>query len=340
MSSVYGENLKLSIFGQSHGPSISMTLDGIPAGKSINFEKLQAFLNRRAPGQSPLTTSRKEADSPEFLSGIENGSTSGAPITAVIHNTDVKSADYDQFRDVPRPGHADYTALAKYGENADIHGGGQFSGRMTAPMCIAGGMCKQWLEEMGIEISAQIRQIGAVSSDSFLVQPEVAKKMEEEIRNAKENGDSVGGSIRCQVTGLPVGIGGPLFEGLEGKLSSILFAIPAVKAVEFGEGTNFAMLHGSEANDAFIIDNGAICTATNHCGGILGGISNGMPLDFTVTFKPTPSISLPQDSVSLSERKPVKLQIHGRHDPCIVPRALPVVEAAASIAIFDLLLRN
>ena len=340
MSSFYGNILKLSIFGQSHGPAVGMTLDGIPAGNKVDSDTLDAFLARRAPGKAPLATPRKETDSVEFLSGIVDGFTCGAPITAIIRNTDPKPSDYAQFKDVPRPGHADFTAQVKYGGYQDASGGGHFSGRLTAPLCIAGGLCKQWLESMGIHITAYIKQIGSVCSEFSQMQPVVDSKMEEEIRLAKEQGDSIGGSITCVIDGLPAGIGEPIFDGIENKLAHILFGIPAVKALEFGDGTAFAGLHGSEANDAFIVENGKIRTATNHCGGILGGISTGMPVLFTVTFKPTPSISRRQQSVSMSDLTPRKLEIAGRHDPCIVPRAVPVVEAAAAIGIYDLILRK
>ena len=353
MSSVFGENLKLSIFGQSHGPAIGMTLDGIPAGNPVDLDGLNAFLSRRAPGKSPLATGRKEADRPEFLSGLVGGFTCGAPITAVIYNQDARPADYSPNRDIPRPGHADFTAQMKYGGYQDASGGGHFSGRLTAPLCIAGGLCKQWLKKMGIQIGAHISQIGSVTdvpfnpmqpeigmigSDFPVLQPSVAKKMQLEIQSAKEAGDSVGGSVTCAVTGLPAGIGEPMFGGIENRIAQIVYGIPAVKAVSFGAGAAFASMRGSEANDAFIIDDGKIKTATNFCGGILGGISTGMPILFTVTFKPTPSIALPQSSVSMCSMTPAALEIKGRHDPCIVPRAVPVVEAAAAVAIYDLIL--
>ncbi len=328
MSSTYGEHLKLSVFGQSHGPAIGMTLDNIPAGLPVDFEVLQAFLNRRAPGQSDFTTSRKEEDRPEFLSGIIDGHTCGAPIAAVIHNTNTRSGDYDALKDCPRPGHADWTAQIKYGGYQDASGGGHFSGRLTAPLCIAGGLCMQWLETLGVHIEARIEQIAGVTGTA----------MWDQILQAKSEGDSVGGIISCTVTGLPAGLGEPMFGGMESRIAQIIYGIPAVKGLEFGDGFACANLHGSENNDPYTVENGRIQTLTNHCGGILGGITNGMPLVFRVAVKPTPSIAKPQRSVSLSRMEQTELVIHGRHDPCIVPRAVPVVEAAAALAIYDALL--
>jgi len=355
MSSTYGENLKLSIFGQSHGPAIGMTLDGIPAGLSVDFEKLQGFLNRRAPGQNDWSTPRKEEDRPEFLGGIYDGFTCGAPIAAVIYNKNTRSGDYSNLKDCPRPGHADYTAQIKYGGFQDAAGGGHFSGRLTAPLCIAGGLCKQWLEEMGIRIGAHIAQIGLMEGEYFkLLNPELdkigsifptltteaAEEMQETIAKARASGESVGGIIECAVLGLPVGLGEPMFGGVESKIAQIVYGIPAVKALEFGQGNAYAIACGSLANDCYTVENGMIKTLSNNCGGILGGITNGMPLVFNATFKPTPSISRPQQTVNLKTGEVTTLEIKGRHDPCIVPRAVPVVEAAAAIAIYDLILGN
>ena len=352
MSSTYGESLKLSIFGQSHGPAIGMTLDGIPAGLPVDFDKLQQFLNRRAPGQNDWSTPRKEEDRPEFLAGILDGFTCGAPIAAVIHNNNTRSGDYDNLKDCPRPGHADYTAQVKYGGFQDAAGGGHFSGRLTAPLCIAGSLCKQWLEEMGIHIGAHILSIG---NDTFdrnfnqvspeidrieinfpVLDPDCGEKMRERIASAKEQGDSVGGKIECAITGLPAGIGEPMFGGVESRIAQIIYGIPAVKGLSFGE----ILPTGSENNDAFLMESGKIRTTTNHCGGILGGITNGMPVIFKVDIKPTPSISRPQQTVNLKTGEITTLEIKGRHDPCIVPRAVPVVEAAAAIAIYDMILGN
>ena len=332
MPSTYGENLHLSIFGTSHGPHIGMTLEGIPAGQAVDMDALQAFMARRAPGQGPWSTSRKEADIPQFRSGLADGKTNGETIAAYIENQNSNSADYRKHHHIPRPGHADYTAWMKYGMDFDMAGGGPFSGRLTAPLCIAGGMCKQWLEAMGVEIHAQVTQVGTVRQEECT---DFSSAMLAAIADAKAKGDSLGGRIHCTVTGVPIGLGGPLFDGVEGKLATILYSIPAVKAVGFGAGEAFAQLTGSQANDAFVLKDGKIQTATNSCGGILGGITNGMPLEFDVTFKPTPSIASTQQTVSLYKMEVASLQISGRHDPCIVPRAVPVVEAAAAIAVMD-----
>ena len=355
MSSTYGENLKLSIFGQSHGPAIGMTLDGIPAGLPVDTEKLQAFLNRRAPGQNDWSTPRKEEDKPEFLGGILDGYTCGAPIAAVIYNENIRSGDYDNLKNCPRPGHADYTAQIKYGGFQDAAGGGHFSGRLTAPLCIAGGLCKQWLKEKGIQIGAHILAIGecgdyyfdpmdpeieSIGDDFPVLNPEVGIAMREYIAQAKAAADSVGGIIECAVTGLPAGIGEPMFGGVESRIAQILYGIPAVKGVEFGIGFDCACIPGSQSNDDFAILDGKIVTATNNAGGILGGITNGMPVLFSVAIKATPSIGCRQNSVRMNTMEEIPLEITGRHDPCIVPRAVPVVEAAAAIAIDDMILGN
>lgn len=355
MSSTYGDNLKLSIFGQSHGRAIGMTLDGVPAGLPVDLDRLQSFLSRRAPGRGDYATPRKEADIPEFLSGIVDGFTCGAPIAAIISNTNTRSSDYEELKDIPRPGHADYTAQIKYGGFQDVSGGGHFSGRLTAPLCIAGGLCKQWLEQLGIRIGAHVIQIGPNSTDRFdpmepqldrigqifpTLTAESAEIFQETISVARSRGDSVGGRIECAVTGLPAGLGEPMFGGIESRIAQIVYGIPAVKNVGFGWSDAFAAHYGSESNDPYTLQNGQIRTATNHCGGILGGITNAMPLIFDVTVKPTPSIGIPQQSVSLSRNEEATLTVQGRHDPCIVPRAVPVVEAAAAIAIFDIILGN
>ena len=350
MSSTYGKNLNLTIFGQSHGAAIGMTLDGIPAGLPVDFTALDTFLARRAPGQGAYATARKEADSPEFLAGIVDGFTCGVPIAAIIRNENTRSADYESLKDMPRPGHADLTAQIKYGGFQDVAGGGHFSGRLTAPLCIAGGLCKQWLERKGIRIAARLRAIGsiedapmdavnpdldAISPDFPVVDTQVGEKMREAIANAKADGDSLGGMVECFATGLPAGLGDPMFEGLESMIAQIVFGIPAVKGLEFGAGFAVASMHGSENNDPLLINDGKIVTATNNAGGILGGISNGMPLQFCVAIKPTPSIAKEQNTVSLSKMEQAALVVQGRHDPCIAPRAVPVVEAAAAIALFD-----
>ena len=347
MSSVYGESLKLSIFGQSHGKAIGMTLDRIPAGLPVDTAALQLFLNRRAPGQNDWSTPRKEEDQPEFLSGLVNNITCGAPITAIICNNNTRSGDYENLKDQPRPGHADYTAQIKYGGYQDVAGGGHFSGRLTAALCIAGGMCKQWLDNMGVHIHAHILSVGDVQDDTFdalapqsvsegfpVINTAKGQQMIQRIADTRARSDSIGGTIECAVTGLPAGLGEPMFGGAENRISQIIFGIPAVKGLQFGDTKTY----GSQNNDSYRIENGKITTATNHCGGILGGITNGMPLIFRVQMKPTPSIGMQQETVSISGMESVKLEVKGRHDPCIVPRAVPVVEAAAAIAVFDMIL--
>lgn len=355
MSSTYGESLKLSIFGQSHGSGIGMVLDGIPAGLQVDTGKLQEFLNRRAPGQNDWSTPRKEADAPEFLSGILDGFTCGAPIAALIRNKNTRSGDYANLRDCPRPGHADYTAQIKYGGYQDSAGGGHFSGRLTAPLCIAGGLCKQWLENAGIHVGAHIASIAGVADAPFdpvspqlldvdfgfpVLNPKAGEAMRQAIAEARAQQDSVGGIIECAVTGLPAGLGEPMFGGVESRIAQIIYGIPAVKGLEFGAGFGCAELLGSQNNDAFVLENGKVKTVTNNAGGILGGITSGMPMIFRAAFKPTPSIARQQQSVSLEKGETQPLVVQGRHDPCIVPRAVPVVEAAAAIAVMDLLLEN
>lgn len=357
MSSTYGENLKLSIFGQSHGAGIGMTLDGIPAGLPVDLEKLQEFLNRRAPGQNDYSTPRKEEDRPEFLAGLLDGHTCGAPIAAMIRNTNTKSKDYSNLYDCPRPGHADFTAQMKYDGAQDMAGGGHFSGRLTAPLCIAGGLCKQWLEGMGIRIAAHLASVAGVADDPVMIDPvnpnldsiskdfpvinpEAGEKMRQAIAEARAQGDSVGGVIECIVTGLPAGLGDPMFGGMESRIAQIVYGVPAVKGVDFGAGFSASYLRGSQNNDCYCIRNGKVCTETNNAGGILGGITTGMPLIFQAAIKPTPSISMPQKSVSLSRMEETTLEVKGRHDPCIAPRAVPVIEAAAAIAIFDAVLAH
>ena len=357
MSSIFGNKIKIIIFGQSHSPAIGVTIDGLPAGFAIDFNELNAFLQRRRPGKNSHSTNRSEPDTPEFLSGLVEGITCGSPLTAIIHNTDTRSEDYEQLRDIPRPSHADFTAHVKYGAAHDFRGGGAFSGRLTAPLCIAGGIFLQLLKKEGIRITAHIAQIGKVPDRLFdpvhvgedeirtlekadfpVLDKDAGRKMLAAIEEARKAGDSLGGIVECAAVGLPPGIGEPMFEGMENRLAAIIFAIPAVKGIEFGNGFLAAELKGSENNDAFIMKGGKVQTRSNRHGGILGGITSGMPLLFRIAFKPTPSISIEQDSVSLSQQKEVKLKVTGRHDPCIVPRAVPVVEAAAAIAIYDALI--
>ena len=329
MASTFGHNVKISIFGQSHSAAIGVVIDGLPAGIALDEEKLQKFLDRRAPGKSRYSTARKEADRPEFLSGLVDGVTCGVPLAAVIRNTNTRSADYDNIRDIPRPGHADYTAHVKYNGFEDVSGGGHFSGRLTAPLCVAGGVILQILEKKGITISASILEIGGSRRDPF-------GKIEE----ARQAGDSVGGIIECIADGLPSGIGEPMFDGLENRIAQAVFAIPAVKGIEFGRGFEAARLRGSENNDPFYYDGTQVRTRTNNHGGILGGISSGMPVVLRVAIKPTPSIARSQESIRYSRKEDAVLEVRGRHDPCIVPRAVPCVEAACAIAIYDLMIEG
>lgn len=349
-----GEKLKVTVFGQSHGPAIGAVVEGFPAGVRIDEGALAAFMARRAPGKNAWSTQRREGDIPEILSGLNaEKMTCGAPITAVIPNTNARSGDYPDLHALPRPGHADFAAQLKYGDQWDHRGGGPFSGRLTAPICFAGGLCLQYLKEAyGVEICAHIARIGRIrdalpdtvhpslplyAQDAFpVIRASAGEKMKEEIEAARQRGDSVDGEIRCLVTGLPGGVGGPLFAGLEGKLALGLFGIPAVKGVVFGD----TQMYGSENNDPYCIENGCVRTKTNHHGGILGGISTGMPLHFTLAMKPTPSIAQRQQTVHLQKMQEAELTLQGRHDPCVIPRAVPVAEAVTAIILTDLLLQE
>ncbi len=354
--STFGKNIKVSVFGESHGEAIGAVIDGVPAGFEIDMDKVLVQMARRAPGKDKTATPRLEKDFPRVMSGILNGVTTGAPIACVIENTNTKSADYSNLLENPRPGHSDYTAFVKYGGNNDIRGGGHFSGRLTAPIVFAGAVLRQILEKKGIKIAAHISSIGNVYDSRFdgaeisdelidtlnnsafsLVDGSVEEKMRETVESARKDGDSVGGTIECAVVGMPIGVGGPLFSGIEGEISKAVFGIPAVKGIEFGAGFDSAHRRGSENNDAFEYKEGKVVTKTNNCGGILGGISNGMPIIFRAAIKPTPSISKQQETVNLKTKENTTLSVKGRHDPCIVPRAVPVIEAAAAIAIFDML---
>ena len=315
----------------------------------MDLEERQRFLDRRAPGRSAWSTPRKEADVPEFLSGLREGKTCGTPLTAILKSANTRSGDYDALRDVPRPGHADYTAWVKYGESRDSRGGGHFSGRLTAPLCVAGGICLQLLAREGITIISRVAAIGGVRDEGELtastagktfptVSDSAGEAMRSAIAAARAEGDSLGGVIECAVLGLPAGLGDPMFDGMENRIAAAVFGIPAVKGIEFGAGFAAAGLRGSENNDAFSVENGRIITDGNHCGGILGGITDGMPLTFRAAVKPTPSLARPQQSVDLKTGEIVPLTVTGRHDPCIVPRAVPCLEAAAAIAVYDALL--
>ena len=356
MASYLGEHIHVSVFGQSHSPAIGVVVDGLPAGERVDMEELGRFLKRRAPGQNATSTPRKEADLPQFLSGLVDGVTCGAPLAALIENTNTRSQDYAQLRDKPRPGHADFTAQVKYGGFQDVAGGGHFSGRLTAPLCIAGGICLQMLKRRGIEVAAHIASVAGEADRPFdpmwesvetmeklkrapfpVLDEKAGERMRKVILQAKEEGDSVGGIVECLVTGVPAGLGEPMFGGMENRLAAALFGIPAVKGVEFGAGFGVANMRGSENNDPFTMKDGKVVTETNHAGGILGGITNGMPLVFRLAFKPTPSIAREQQTVSLSKNQVEELVVTGRHDPCIVPRAVPVVEAVTALVLSDLL---
>lgn len=368
MANTYGNNIKLSIFGGSHDPEIGMTLSGFPAGVRLAEAELLAFMARRAPGQCPWATARREADAPIFTAGVtgvaEDGNkglvyvTTGEEIRAVIKNTNQHSGDYASLADTPRPSHADYPARVKFGAGVDLRGGGKYSGRLTAPLCIAGALCLAYLKTKNIDIGAHISAIGSVQDRLFdrvslttealhapaklpfsVIDEQAGEAMRGEIECARLAADSIGGAVECAVIGLPVGLGDHPFEGVEGRMAAILYSIPAVKAVAFGDGFDFVRGYGSTHNDAYVMqEDGHVATKTNHCGGIVGGMTTGMPLLFSVAFKPTPSIGSAQASISLSSKENVTMTIKGRHDPCIVPRAVPVVEAAAAVAIVDMLL--
>jgi chorismate synthase len=356
MSSTWGEKVKISVFGESHGKAIGVVLDGLPAGEAIDLDEIALQMSRRAPGRDRSSTPRKESDLPQIVSGFLNGKTTGAPLCGLIENTNTKSADYDNLKFVPRPGHSDYPAFLRYKGFNDVSGGGHFSGRLTAPLLFAGAVCRQILKRQGISIGAHVFSIGSIKDTPFnpteipeslllklssayfsVINQEKEKEMRGQIEAARSEQNSVGGVVECAVTGVHAGIGDAMFGGIEPVFSSILFGIPACKGVEFGAGFGAAELLGSENNDPYYYDGDTVKTRTNHAGGILGGISTGMPIVFRAAFKPTPSISLEQDSVDLTSKADAKLSVHGRHDPCIVPRAVPVVEAAAAIALMNMM---
>ena len=357
MSSSYNGGINISLFGESHGKGIGVVLDNLPAGEEIDLNKIAAFMARRAPKKDGTSTTRSEKDVPEILSGIYEGKTTGTPLAAVIFNTDQHSGDYGNISHIARPAHADYTGFLRYKGANDPRGGGHFSGRITAPLCFAGAVCAQILERRRITVGAHIKSIKDVTDESFdpvnitekqlesvktrafpVISDTAETQMREVIANARENLDSVGGIVECAAVGFPAGIGSPMLDGLENIISQLVFAIPAVKGLEFGNGFSCAELFGSENNDDFTIINGEILTKTNNHGGILGGISSGMPIIFRAAFKPTPSISRPQNSVDFKENVPRLFAIKGRHDPCVVPRAVPCVEAAMNIALLSSLL--
>ena len=356
MSGMWGSKIKLSIFGESHGNAIGITIDGLPAGFSIDMDKIMMEMSRRAPGKSSLSTPRKESDIPEILSGYFEGKTTGTPLCAIIRNSNTKSKDYSKLKDVMRPGHADYTGAVRYKGFNDYRGGGHFSGRITAPLVFAGAICKQILEVKGIIVSAHINSIGKIKDCSFLesdisdellnsfkekelplINTKLEDEMRQEILSTRSSGDSIGGTIECAILGVSPGIGDPFFDSVESTLAHLMFSVPAVKGIEFGKGFDISKMRGSEANDEYYLENGNIKTKTNNNGGILGGITNGMPIIFNVAIKPTASIFKEQNTVNIATMEETTLCIEGRHDPCIVQRALPVIEAVAAIGITELM---
>lgn len=361
MASVFGNVIHLSIFGQSHSPAIGCSLDGLPAGIELDLDALQRFLDRRAPGRSDTATMRREADAPEFVAGVTDGRTDGAPLAAIIRNADTRSGDYAGLRRVPRPGHADFPARIKYRNMHDVAGGGHFSGRLTAPLCVAGGIALQALEGCGVRVAAHIANLGpegipdeplnpmeadpgqlaAIASHELpCIDAEAASRMREAILSARSELDSIGGVVECAAYGMPAGVGDPMFDGIENRIARIAFGIPAVKGVDFGAGFGAAYLKGSENNDAYRMVGGAVRTETNRAGGILGGITTGAPVVWQMAVKPTPSIGRAQRSVDMDEGADTELTVRGRHDPCIVPRAVPVAEAACALALLDALLED
>ena len=357
MSCDFGNNIKITIFGQSHSEAMGVVIDGLPAGFKIDTDKIAAFMARRAPGGNDLSTPRKEADAVKIISGAVDNVTCGAPLCAIIENTDTRSSDYSKLRILPRPSHSDFAAMMKHGGFNDVRGGGNFSGRLTAPLCCAGAVCMQMLLEKGIRIGAHISSVGKISDRRFdsvnvsgcdfdslaskpfpVIDEKQGEMMRKEIYDAKAQGDSVGGTIECAVIGLPAGIGDPIFDGMENRIAAAVFGIPAIKGIEFGSGFEGSARRGSENNDPFACENGKISTVTNNHGGILGGITSGMPLVFRCAVKPTPSIGIEQQTVNTETGAEESLVIGGRHDPCIVHRAVPCVEAAAAVVIADFLL--
>jgi chorismate synthase len=355
----FGERFRVSIFGTSHGPEVGVEIRGIPAGRRLDLVRIQADLDRRRPVGRRLATRRAEEDRLEVDRGIDSrGASDGGPFRAHVANTDVRRSDYDRLRDTPRPGHADYPARVRYGADADLSGGGIFSGRMTVGLVIAGAVARQLLAPLGVSAASFARSIADVEAnvpdtmtpDSLAPlaarnevgcpDSEAASRMEERIRVARREGDSVGGVVETRIAGVPVGLGEPFFDSVESAIAHLAFSIPAVKAIEFGAGFAGARMRGHEHNDAFTFENGRVVTRTNHAGGILGGLTTGMPVVFRVAVKPTSSIAAEQDSVDLASHRPVRLVVPGRHDPCIVPRAIVVVESVALVAVADLALRG
>lgn len=359
MSGQWGQNLRVSLFGESHGAGLGIVLDGLPSGLALDMAEAQAELERRAPGRNEMSTTRREADEPNVLSGLYNGRTTGTPLCAVIENTNTRSGDYADLSDTVRPGHADYTGAVRYQGFNDPRGGGHFSGRLTAPLVFAGAVCKQLLDQKGVAVGARVQRIHTIEDDALTddrltreqfaawrtqalptVSAEKAAEMRRAIAGAKAAGDSVGGVIECAALGLPAGVGDPFFDSVESTLAHLLFSVPAVKGVEFGLGFAMARRTGSQCNDAFYWQDGAVRTRTNHNGGLLGGLTDGMPVVCRVAIKPTASIAKPQQTVSLCKKTEETLVVKGRHDPCIVQRAVPVIEAVVALGLTDLLLSH
>jgi len=359
MNSEFGERIKVSIFGQSHSQAIGAVITGLPAGLKLDTDYIDSFMKRRAPGRNIYSTQRKEPDKPSVVSGLAGGYTTGDPLCVVIKNTNTISSDYTGFKDTPRPSHSDYPLFVKTGGYNDIRGGGHSSGRLTAPLCFAGAIALQILKKFGIEVGAHIYSIGGAEDTPFDmtdISPELLAKVKEkdfptisddagklmrvEIEKARLELDSIGGIIECAAVILPAGLGSPMFDGVENKIAAAVFGIPAVRGIEFGAGFKASKMRGSEHNDPYFIKDGKIATKTNNHGGAIGGITTGMPLVFRAAIKPTPSISKEQDTVSISEMENKKLAIKGRHDPCIVPRAVPVFEAVTALAILDLMINE
>ena len=356
MGSTFGQNIKLSVFGESHGEAIGCVIDGLPAGFRLDMEAIHLQMRRRAPGSDPTATPRREKDEPIILSGVLDGCTTGAPLAMMIQNTNTKSGDYANLRRVPRPSHSDYPAFVKYGGFNDIRGGGHFSGRLTAPVVFAGAVARQLLAARGVQIGAHIRRIGAVCDKDFdlndvppallkrlseshfaLIDPAREPAMRAEVERYRMEQNSIGGEVACAVTGLPVGVGSNMFDTVESKLSAALFAVPAVKGVQFGLGFGFAAENAQHVNDAYTVQDGQVRLLSNNNGGVLGGMTTGAPVVFSAAIKPTSSISAPQQSVDLDTMTPTELVVHGRHDPCIVPRAVSVIEAVTAFALLDLM---
>lgn len=357
MSSEIGKNIKLSVFGESHGQAIGCVIDGLPHGVKLDMDRIYADMARRAPGKDKTSTPRLEKDIPHILSGVLDNVTTGAPLAMIIENTNTRSGDYANLMTVPRPSHSDYPAYVKYEGKNDVRGGGHFSGRLTAPVVFAGAVAKQILKQKGITVGAHITKIGSAADEKFdkngvdeklleelsskpfsTISSSAEKEMRDVIESARMSQDSVGGIIECAAVGVPAGIGANMFSTVEGRLSQILFGIPAVKGVEFGTGFDFADMTGSQANDGYCIKDGKVSLITNNNGGIVGGITNSAPIVLSVVIKPTPSISRPQKSINLQTMEEEELVVKGRHDPCIVPRAVPVVEAAVALGLLDIIM--